>query len=63
MAGGHVRRGYFNIAMVCVGINSCIAFYLTIWLPWVKRIDLDWSIYCPRMIPAATGVGMLGAFT
>jgi hypothetical protein len=56
-------RLYFNIATICFGINCCIAFYLTVWLPYVKRIEIDWNIYCPRMIPTATGVGVLCMFT
>lgn len=56
-------RLYFNIATICFGINCCIAFYLTVWLPYVKRIEIDWNIYCPRMIPTATGVGVLCIFT
>lgn len=58
-------RLYFNIATVCFAINCCIAFYLTVWLPYVKRVpaDLDWNVYCPRVIPTATIVGLLCGFT
>ncbi|KAG9404569.1 hypothetical protein AC1031_004772 [Aphanomyces cochlioides] len=56
-----VHRIYFNIGLVCFGINCCITMYLAVWLPYVKKIDLEWSVYCPRMIPTATVVGLLCA--
>ncbi|RHZ28288.1 hypothetical protein DYB31_011591 [Aphanomyces astaci] len=56
-----VHRVYFNIGLVCFGINACITLYLSIWLPYVKKIDLEWSVYCPRMVPTATVVGIVCA--
>ncbi|KAH9104546.1 hypothetical protein LEN26_015008 [Aphanomyces euteiches] len=56
-----VHRIYFNIGLVCFGINCCITMYLAVWLPYVKKINLEWSVYCPRMIPTATVVGLLCA--
>ncbi|OQS04007.1 transmembrane protein [Thraustotheca clavata] len=56
-----VHRLYFNIGLVCFGMNCCITLYLAVWLPYVKKIDLEWSVYCPRMIPTATIIGILCA--
>jgi hypothetical protein len=56
------RRLWFNLGMICLGINTCICFYLTVWLPCVSRVTLDWSIYCPRMIPTATIIGLACGF-
>ncbi|RHY28152.1 hypothetical protein DYB32_006944 [Aphanomyces invadans] len=56
-----VHRVYFNIGLVCFGINTCITLYLAIWLPYVKKIDLEWNVYCPRMVPTATIVGVVCA--
>ncbi|OQR97437.1 transmembrane protein [Achlya hypogyna] len=53
-----VHRLSFNVGLVCFGINCCITAYLAIWLPYVKKIDLEWSVYCPRMIPTATVAGL-----
>lgn len=50
---------YFNIAVVAFGINTCITLYLAIWLPYVAKIHLEWAVYCPRMIPTATIVGLI----
>ncbi|KAF0700995.1 Aste57867_8441 [Aphanomyces stellatus] len=58
-----VHRVYFNIGLVCFGINCCITLYLAVWLPYIKKIDLEWSVYCPRMVPTATAVGLLCALT
>jgi len=58
----NVDRFYFNIAVVAFGINTCITLYLAIWLPYVQKIDLEWEVYCPRMIPTATIVGLICAF-
>lgn len=55
-------RGYFHAGLVCAGINVCITAYLAIYLPYVKRIHLEWSVYCPRMIPTATVVGVIATF-
>ncbi|KAF4319271.1 hypothetical protein JM18_007463 [Phytophthora kernoviae] len=57
-----VQHGFFQVALICTGINICITTYLAIYLPYIKRIQLEWSVYCPRMIPAATIVGVLAAF-
>ena len=39
-----VDRFYVDIALVAFGGNCCICFYLAIWLPYVKRIDMEWSV-------------------
>ncbi|ETI33443.1 hypothetical protein F443_19878 [Phytophthora nicotianae P1569] len=57
-----VKRGFFQVALVCTGINICITAYLAVYLPYIKRIKLEWSVYCPRMIPTATIVGVVAAF-
>ena len=56
-----VNRSYFNLALVCIAINTVIAFYLCIYLPCFVRTELPWSVYCPRMIPTMTGVGTVCA--
>eukprot|EP00936_MAST-01D_sp_MAST-1D-sp1_P002296 g2296.t1 len=54
-----IDRFYFNIAVVAFGINTCITLYLAVWLPYVAKIHLEWAVYCPRMIPTATVVGLI----
>lgn len=53
------RSFYFNIAVVAFGINTCITLYLAVWLPYVAKIHLEWAVYCPRMIPTATVMGLI----
>lgn len=55
-------RGYFNVALTCTGINLCITFYLAVYLPYIKRMHLEWNVYCPRMIPTATVTGVVASF-
>lgn len=57
-----INREFFQVALICTGINICITVYLALYLPYIKRIDLEWSVYCPRMIPSATIVGVLATF-
>ena len=47
--------------MVAFGINTCITLYLAVWLPYVAKIHLEWAVYCPRMIPTATVIGLICA--
>mmetsp|Transcript_55904 Transcript_55904/g.154093 ORF Transcript_55904/g.154093 Transcript_55904/m.154093 type:complete len:97 (-) Transcript_55904:555-845(-) len=32
-----IDRVYLNISIVCLVINSCLVFYLTVWLPYVQK--------------------------
>nr|CCA23966.1 transmembrane protein putative [Albugo laibachii Nc14] len=57
-----VRTAFFYVAVILSGIYACITCYLAIWLPYVKNIRLEWSVYCPRMIPTATLVGFSASF-
>ncbi|CAM9671259.1 unnamed protein product [Chrysoparadoxa australica] len=58
-----VDRYWFNIATATFTINCVIMFYLSVWLPGVQRVKVPWSIYCPRMIPAATVIGIICGVT
>ncbi|CAI5724862.1 unnamed protein product [Peronospora effusa] len=48
-----VKRGFFQVALICTGVTICIIAYLVIYLPCIKRIQLKRSIYCPKIISAA----------
>lgn len=56
-------RVWFNIGLVCFGINVVIMAYLTVWLPHVRGIRVSWNVYSPRAIPTATVVGLICAAT
>mgnify|MGYP005993468945 CR=1 FL=1 len=53
-----VNRLALNLAVFSFAANVTICLYLTFWLPFVKKITLPWEIYCPRMIPTATALGL-----
>lgn len=44
-----VNRFWFNIAASTFAINCVLCFYLTVWIPYVLHIDIDWNVYCPRV--------------
>jgi hypothetical protein len=52
-------RIFLNLAFGTFFANLCIVFYLTIWLPLIQKVTIPWDIYCPRMIPAATFLGVV----
>ncbi len=52
-------RWLFSLGLICIGICLALAFYLVVYLPYVARIELDWEVYCPRVIPTATVAGLL----
>ena len=52
-------RFWFNLGMVALGVEVIIMIYLTIYLPYIARIHLEWSVYCPRVIPAGAVFGVI----
>ena len=62
-----VNRFWFNIGLVCLGIDVVIFIYISYILPCftpkVLGKDLDWNISSPRAIPIATGLGVLMGFS
>ena len=32
-----VNRLYFNLALVCIGVNTVLGFYLCIYIPYIAR--------------------------
>mmetsp|Transcript_23992 Transcript_23992/g.35212 ORF Transcript_23992/g.35212 Transcript_23992/m.35212 type:complete len:156 (+) Transcript_23992:50-517(+) len=54
-----VNRFSLNIAIALFFANVGIVIYLTLWLPLVQKVTVSWDIYCPRMIPTATLLGVL----
>ena len=55
------NRTLLRLAMIGIGINTSLVIYLTIYLPKVKKItdSSAWSVYCPRVIPTMTLVGIV----
>eukprot|EP00744_Colponema_vietnamica_P006835 GILI01009901.1.p1 GENE.GILI01009901.1~~GILI01009901.1.p1 ORF type:complete len:208 (+),score=42.28 GILI01009901.1:41-625(+) len=53
----YVNRIFFNLGLICVGVNIAITFYLSVYLPYIAKVTQEWDEYCPRVIPTATIVG------
>lgn len=61
LTSDRVNRLWFNLAVLCWGIDLACLLYLAVYLP-LKGIDLEWNVYCPRVIPIASGAMVLGSF-
>lgn len=53
-----VDRKWFNVAVAAFAVNTVLCFYLCIWLPYVQRVTMEWNVYCPRVIPTMSAVGV-----
>ena len=63
-AGVGIKRAAPSAAAAaCFAANCVLCFYLTVWLPHVQRIDLEWNVYCPRVIPTMTVLGLTCGFS
>jgi hypothetical protein len=49
---------FVDVGLISIGIVLTIMLYLTVYLPRIARITVDWDVYDPRMIPAATAAGV-----
>ena len=59
MRGQQVGQISLRIGILSLVASITIILYLTIWLPVVMKNNIPWDIYCPRMIPSATFLGIL----
>mmetsp|Transcript_7022 Transcript_7022/g.8748 ORF Transcript_7022/g.8748 Transcript_7022/m.8748 type:complete len:166 (-) Transcript_7022:199-696(-) len=59
-----INRPIFNVAVVLLGINTVLMMYLAVYLPRFRGIKnaSAWEVYCPRVIPIMTGVGIVASF-
>lgn len=58
------HRTYLLLAMVCLGVIVVMIAYMTLYLPYVKKLDLNktsWNAYNSRLIP--TTAAFMAAFT
>ena len=53
-----LHRWALNLAVLLFFCNIGIFLYLAVWLPYVMKITAPWDVYCPNMIPTATGLGV-----
>jgi hypothetical protein len=47
------------VSVFSLTIIVTIFLYLAFWLPVVMKNHIPWEIYCPNMIPVATGFSVL----
>ena len=46
-----------------IAINLAIAFFLIVWLSFIKKIPTeDWEVHYPAAIPIATAAFIFGSF-
>jgi hypothetical protein len=57
------NRSLISLAFLCMGTNTVLFLYLTVYLPRFKGLtdSSAWDVYCPRVIPTMTGIGVLTA--
>jgi hypothetical protein len=62
--GSKPNRNLLATAFLGVGINTALLLYLVVYLPKIKKLSDSsaWSVYCPRVIPTMTGVGIATFF-
>ena len=56
-----IVKSLLYLAVTCLGINTVLLLYLTVYLPRVKNItdQAAWDVYCPRIVPTMTVVGIV----
>lgn len=54
-------RPLMRLVFICFGINTVFLLYLVLYLPKVKGLvdSSAWDVYCPRVVPSMTLVGVL----
>ncbi|KAK2166440.1 hypothetical protein LSH36_39g10033 [Paralvinella palmiformis] len=58
-----VRRSWFYIGLVLMGLTCAIAFFLIVYLSWIKKMSTDdWELQYPAAIPVATASFAFGSF-
>ena len=60
LTSDRVNRFWFNLSLVCWGVDGAAMMYLGCYLPY-KGITLEWNVYCPRVIPTASAAMVLGS--
>lgn len=55
----HVNRFFMDIALIGIGFNITIMLYMTIYLPYIAKINEGLETHCPRLIPIITLVGVI----
>ena len=58
-AAAAATRIALDIALIATGFDLAVLFYLVVYLPYIAKIHLEWNVYCPRAIPAATIAGVI----
>jgi hypothetical protein len=50
---------FLDLALTGMGINVALMIYLTLYLPYIAKIEEDWETYCPQLIPVMTFGGVV----
>jgi hypothetical protein len=56
----HALQQLLQVVALLLGVQVVLATYLCVYLPYFKQLDSSaWPVYCPRVIPTASGLGVL----
>ncbi|WAR22195.1 TM128-like protein [Mya arenaria] len=56
-----ILRLWFNVGVVLVGVNICIALFLIVYLSFIKKVHSDeWESRYPAAIPVASAAFVVG---
>ncbi|GAX23831.1 hypothetical protein FisN_20Hh033 [Fistulifera solaris] len=56
----HALQKLLQVVALLLGVQVVLATYLCVYLPYFKQLDSSaWPVYCPRVIPTASGLGVL----
>jgi hypothetical protein len=58
-----VNRIVLHVAFACLGINTLLLLYLTVYLPKVVKLtdSSAWDVYCPKVVPSMGVLGVVSA--
>lgn len=54
-----INRWAFNLSIISLTVIMSIFLYLGFWLPVIMKNHIPWEVYCPNMIPIATGASVV----
>jgi hypothetical protein len=51
-------RAGFHTGLGMMAASLTLILYMAVYLPYCKRVTAEWTEYCPRVIYAATALGV-----
>ena len=54
-----VGRPYLHASLALAAASTTLILYMGVYLSYCKRVTVEWSEYCPKVLYAASGFGFL----